>query len=141
MTNNKKRPVSVYALLFFMFIQGISGIAGGYGLVMDPIGEFLQLSVSLLENSPFSDYLIPGLILLIVLGIFPLFVFYGLLRKIRMSWYGAAFVGISLIIWIVVEIIIIGYFPQPPLQLIYGSVGLVILILVSLPSVKRHYLQ
>ncbi len=138
---NKSRPVSVYALLFFLFFQGISGIMGGYMLVKDPAGDFLQLSVSLLENSPFPDYLVPGLILLIVLGIFPLLVFYGLLRKINLSWYGALFVGISLIIWIVVEILIIGYFPQPPLQLIYGSVGLVILILALLPPVKRYYLH
>jgi len=49
-------------------------------------------------------------------------------------------VGVALLIWIGVEIAMIGYQSQPPLQLIYGLVGFFILIFTLLPSVKS-YLQ
>jgi hypothetical protein len=92
-----------------------------------------------LEGSPFENFLIPGLILLIVLGIYPLAVLYGLWHKLKWAWFAAFTVGAALIIWIGVEIVIIGYHPQPPLQLIYGLVGLFIVIFVFLPSVRLYY--
>jgi len=137
MTNKTKRPVSMYILLVLIIFQGISGLAGGIGLILDPSGKSLQIPLSWLDGSPFSNYLIPGLILFVVLGLYPLVVFYGLLKKIIWSWLAAFILGPALIIWIGVEIIIIGYHAQPPLQLIYGLVGLIILFLVFLPSVRR----
>jgi len=137
MTNKTKRPISMYILFVFIIFQGLSGLAGGISLILDPSGKSIQLPLSWLEGSPFSNYLIPGLILFVVLGLYPLVVFYSLLKKLRWSWFAAFTLGAALIIWIGVEIIIIGYQPQPPLQLIYGLVGLVILFLVFLPSFRR----
>ncbi len=105
----------------------------------DPTGGILQIPVSWLEGSPFTDYLIPGLILLLVLGVFPLIVVYGLWTRLSWSWTAALLVGLALVIWIVVEILIIGYHHKPPLQLIYGLLGIVILVLVLLPSVRQYY--
>ncbi|MBD3414471.1 MAG: hypothetical protein GF421_08590 [Candidatus Aminicenantes bacterium] len=133
---NKTRPIPIYILLAFILFQGISGIAGGTGLILDPSGKSLQIPISWLDGSPFSNYLIPGLILFVVLGLYPLIVFYSLLKKLRWSWFAAFVLGAALLIWIGVEIIIIGYQPQPPLQLIYGLVGFIILVLVFLPSVR-----
>jgi hypothetical protein len=139
MTDTKRRPFGVYILLVLIIFQGLSGLLGGIGLILDPSGESLQIPISWLDNSPFSNYLIPGLILLIVLGFLPVVVFYGLMKKLSWSWFAAFFVGAALIIWIVVEISIIGYHAQPPLQLIYGVAGLLILVSVLLPSVRRFY--
>ena len=139
MTSKKSRPVSVIILMGLILFQGLSGLAGGIGLVFDPTGQSLSLPVQWLENSPFDDYLIPGLILLIILGIFPIIVFYGLLKKLNWSWFGALIVGAALVIWIGVEIMIIGYKPEPPLQLIYAVLGIIILALVFLPSVRKFY--
>ncbi|MCG8346343.1 MAG: hypothetical protein MI924_01000 [Chloroflexales bacterium] len=83
-------------------------------------------------GSPFDSYLIPGLILLVVLGIFPLFVLYGLWTRQYWGWISALLVRTALIVWIAVEVLIIGYYPQPPLQLIYGSLGVVSVILTLL---------
>ena len=139
MTNTKQRPFGVYILLVLVIFQGVSGLLGGIGLISDPTGESLHIPVKWLDNSPFSNYLIPGLILFIVLGFFPVVVFYGLLKKLRWSLFAAFIVGAALIIWIGVEIIIIGYHPQPPLQLIYGVVGFLIFVLVLLPSVRKFH--
>lgn len=68
----------------------------------------------------------------------PLVVAYGLWRAQRWSWYGTLVVSVMLVTWIIVEIVIIGYQPQPPLQLIYGVLGCVILLLAFSPSVRAH---
>ena len=141
MADDQSRPVAVYVLILFMLFQGLSGLAGGAGLVLDPTGESLKLPLSWLDDSPFNNYLIPGLILLIVLGLLPIAVCYGLWRKSRGSWFGALLVGAALIIWIAVQILVVGYHSQPPLQLIYGSVGLIVLILVFIPTVRDYCLN
>ncbi len=43
-------------------------------------------------------------------------------------------------IWILVEVMIIGYQTEPPLQLIYALLGMFIIILALIPSSSR-YLQ
>lgn len=137
MRNKESRILSYYLLIALILFQGLSGVAGGIGLILDPTGESLQIPITWLDDSPFNDYLIPGLILLIILGFLPLIVSYELWKKTSWSWLGALIIGLSLVIWIGVEIVIVGYQPRPPLQLIYGTVGIIILVLVSLPSVKR----
>lgn len=134
----RKRPVGLYLLMLVLLFQGLSGVAGGIGLISDPSGSTIKIPVEWLQGSPFNDYLIPGIILFTVLGIFPLAVLFGLWIGRSWSWFAALLVGLALIVWILVEILIIGYQPEPPLQLIYGIVGVIILVLVLLPSVKKH---
>lgn len=139
MTEKNSKPFCIYFLIALMIFQGLSGLGGGIGLIIDPSGETLHIPLNWLQGSPFSDYLIPGIILLLVLGFFPLAVSYALIRKLSWSWMASLIVGIALIIWIAVEILIIGYQPKPPLQLIYGLVGIFMVILVLLPGVRRYY--
>ncbi len=126
----------MYILMILILFQGLSGLYGGGALVLDPTGRMLEMPLSLLEGSPFDSYLIPGIILLLVLGVFPLIVLYGLIQGKAWAWTGAVLVGAALIIWIGVEIAMIGYHSEPPLQLIYGSVGVGLLVITQLPSVQ-----
>jgi hypothetical protein len=135
----ESRAASSYLLMALLLFQGLSGIAGGIGLVGDPSGDSLQISLSLLEGTPFNDYLIPGLILLVVLGIAPLIVLYGLWKQRYWGWLGSLAIGVGLIIWIGVQILLIGYQPQPPLQLIYGALGIAIVSTALAPAVRYDY--
>lgn len=135
------RPVTLYVLMACLLFQGLSGILGGFMLVSDPSGESLQIPLNWLQGSPFNDYLIPGLVLLIVLGVFPLVVIYGLWVRASWAWLAALLVGIALLIWIGVEILVIGYQTQPPFQLIYGVLGIVIVVLTLLPRVRAYTTQ
>lgn len=139
MNTHQSRSVSVYLLMAALLFQGLSGVAGGIGLVGDPSGQSIGIPLSWLAGSPFDTYFIPGLILLTVLGLFPLVVLYGLWTRRYWGWIGALLVGLALLVWIAVEVLIIGYQPQPPLQLIYGSLGVVIVILALLPGVRGYY--
>ncbi len=133
------RPASLYLLMAVLSFQGLSAVVGGVALVADPTGSAVGLAVTLLHGSPFTDYRVPGLILLVVLGVFPLIVVYGLWSRHTWSWHPAVLVGLALIVWIVVQILIIGYGSRPPLQLIYGLLGIVILALALLTPVRRHF--
>jgi hypothetical protein len=135
----KTRPITVYVLMATLLFQAVSAIGGGYGLVADPSGAGMQMPLELLAGSPFNDYFIPGLILLVVLGIGPLVVLYGLWTRRAWGWYGAILVGLALMIWIVVQIALLGYMAWPPLQLVYGLLGLVIAGLALLPPVRTFY--
>ena len=119
---------SFYTLIILMLFQGISGLIGGITLVIDPSGKLLQMPLSTLEGSPFETFLIPGIILLTILGIFPMIVFYGLWKNLKRAWMGSLLVSAALIIWISVEIWVVGYHHEPPLQLIYGLLGLIMLL-------------
>lgn len=138
---NAKKPILVIILFFLILFQAISGIFGGIGLIIDPSGETLQIPLEWLEGSPFKSYLIPGIILFIVLGVMPFLIFFGIRKRKLWGWQGSIFIGLALIIWIAVEIIIIGYQHDPPLQLIYGIVGIAILAVTNTASVKNFFRQ
>lgn len=137
MNKNKLGLIGFNLLMGLVFFQGISGLFGGAALMLDPTGQLLQMPLSLLARSPFNDYLVPGIILFVILGVFPLIVWYGLWKRQKWSWFGTLLVSVGLIIWIEVEIVMVGYQSSPPLQLIYGTLGILLMILVFLPPVKN----
>lgn len=140
MTENRRRPPAAHrALVAAMAFQGVSGVAGGWGLVSDPSGGKLGIPVTWLEGSPFRDYLVPGMVLLTVLGILPLVVAFGLWTVRPWAWAASLLVGAALLVWIGIQIAVIGYQPVPPLQAIYGGLGAVMIVLALLPPVRRYH--
>lgn len=135
----RERPVLIKLLIACIIFQGISGLFGGLGLILDPTGKTLNIPLSWLEGSPFMNYLIPGLILFSLLGMLPIYIATGLLGNRFFYWRLSLILGILLLIWILVEIIIIGYQPNPPLQLVYGILGVLIVTLSLQPKVKNHF--
>jgi hypothetical protein len=131
-----RRPATVWVLLVLLVIQGLGGLAGGLSLSIKPDGSIMGMPTSLLDGSPFSDYLIPGLILLLVLGVLPLVAAAGLWLRRRWGWYAAFIVGCGLMIWILVEITII---PYDVLQIVFGGIGLLIFIVSLLRPVRQCY--
>ncbi len=137
MTDMDRGPrVAHWVLVVSVAVQGLSGVAGGFGMVSDPSGGRLGLPLEWLRGSSFPDYLVPGVVLLGVLGVVPLIVTYGLWTGRSWSDVGALLVGIALLVWLAVEIAVIGYKPDPPLQLVFGVLGVTIVLLAA-PGAKR----
>ena len=107
-------------------ILGIGAFGGGLALMLGPHGEILPLPVSLLKGSPFDSYFGPGLILFTVLGVGPIAVALLTWRRHRWTPLLSVGVGLALLIWMAVEIVIIGYANDPPLQPIYIGLGIAI---------------
>ena len=144
------RPLAPYLLLLLMFFQAVSGFFGGVTLLLKPDGSLMQFPPDQLARSPFANFLIPGLILLLLLGIYPAVVFYGLLRRPDWKWADALnvhkevhwslthalYVGIILILWIDFEMMWISY---SALQTIYGLRGVALVVLGLVPETRRFY--
>jgi hypothetical protein len=134
-----KASISLEVLL------GVGAIAGGLALILGPRGEIIPLPVTALAGSPFETYLGPGLILFTVLGLGPLLAAVLTWKRHPLAPFAAFVVGAALLIWVAVEIAIIGYSNEPPLQAIYLIVGLVITVValgwlaeVGLPALDRR---
>ena len=93
-----------------------------------PHGEVLPLPVSLLAGSPFHSYFGPGAILFTVLGLGPLGAAFSAWRRLAAAPMMTVAVGGALLIWLVVEIAIVGYANDPPLQPFYLGLGVVIML-------------
>ena len=66
-----RRPATLRVLMALAVLQILGATAGGIGLIQDPV-QNIGMPLSMLEGSPFSDYLVPGMILLFVVGLFPI---------------------------------------------------------------------
>ena len=115
------------ALLVVGWFNLVSAVGGALGLVF---ADGLGMPVGWLEGTPFGSFLVPGLILLLVVG--------GtqanavLLQHLRHPWYlaAAAVAGFGMLIWIFVEVAILpGY---SVLHTLYFSTGVLQLIGVLL---------
>jgi hypothetical protein len=130
------KPATLYLYLLGALFLGVSALTGGGMLILDPSGESLSISLSYLDGSPFSNYLVPGLILFTVFGVGSFSVIYGLVRRHSFSWLGALGLGFGQVVWIVVQIAIIG--ETNLLHLIYGGLGLALGVLALTPSFRSY---
>jgi len=89
-------------------------------------GEIIPLPVSALKGSPFDTYFAPGLILFCALGLGPLAAAQLAWRRHPLAPIAALVVGVALLVWMAVEIAIVGYSNRPPLQPFYLLLGGVI---------------
>lgn len=87
---------------------GISAAISGALLILFPSGEFFQMPLGMLKNSPFQDFLIPGIILFLVNGIGQLLAGILTFRKRTSAGYAGATFGIGMMIWIFVQVNMIG---------------------------------
>jgi hypothetical protein len=107
-------------------LLGIGAIGGGLALMAGPNGEILPLPVSALKGSPFADYFVPGVILFAIIGLGPLGAAVLAWRRHPVAPALAFAVGAALLIWLAVEIAVVGYSNDPPLQPLYLGLGVVI---------------
>lgn len=121
----RRGPLAVTAVVLNVFL-GVGALGGGGALMLGPRGEILPLPVALLDGSPFHTYFGPGLILCTALGVFPVLVAVLAWRRQRWAPLLTLGVGGALLTWMAVEIAIVGYANDPPLQPIYVALGIAI---------------
>jgi hypothetical protein len=93
--------------LTFLVLLGLGALAGGIALVAKPDGSVMHFDVGILAGSPFSDFVVPGLILGGLFGIGS-FLVAGLgVARVRLAPFLAFAIGCGQMIWIVVQLAII----------------------------------
>lgn len=97
----------VYRFLFILHLfVGIGAIAGGSMAILNPYTPG-GMSTDALNHSPFSNFLIPGIILFTVIGLGNLFSSMTFLFKSKYQGYISSVFSWALVIWIVVQCIML----------------------------------
>lgn len=145
-----KKPLVLFILCLIHIILGINGLIGGFMLFLKPDGSLLGMQADWLIRSPFKNYLIPGLLLSIFLGILPLFTSAALLMKknwrwinvfniylkMHWAWSFSLYTGIIAIFWITFQLLLTQYFWIQPVIIFFG---LFIIILTMVPAVIDYF--
>ncbi|MFD0863801.1 hypothetical protein ACFQ1M_16415 [Sungkyunkwania multivorans] len=141
--------------MLLLLFQAVSAIPSGAMLIYDPSGITIGFPRSILQdlqvNAPFTNFLIPGLFLMIFLGLLPLLIVYGLITKknfklmqtinlyknYHWSWTFSYYLGILLVLWICMQLYFgIGF---GMLHFWYALLGVLIVVATQWTSTKRDY--
>lgn len=144
------RRLALWALVVSVLVLAFGGLYGGLSMLRDPSGASLGMD-AVLPRIPVPNYVVPGLFLVVVMGLMPLGLAYGLLARpnspwaaavARLSghhwaWTGALLLGIVLVLWLAVQAWLIGF--TWPIQFLTAGNGVAIVVLASLPAVRRRF--
>ena len=111
--------------LIHLFI-GLTAMIGGGLLVVWWRGTMLQLPLTLLERSPFTDFLLPGLMLYGAVGLHNLIAAFLVMKREPGAELVSFSAGSALLIWIGVETVMVG--ASQWLQLSYGALALLVVL-------------
>ena len=132
------KPILRILAFFLLLILGIGGLYGGLMLISDPSGKKFEWSLELLNGTPFNSFLLPGIVLLIVNGLLPIYVavIVGLKKK-----YANTFIlmqGVVVIIWLSVQLLMNSNFFLPVTHYPSYSVGILLVIIGLLLQRQKH---
>jgi len=97
----------VYRLLFILHLfVGIGAMFGGLAAITNPQAP-LGISVEALKNSPFNNYLIPGIVLFTIIGLGNVISALMFRYKLKFQGYVSSVFSWALVIWIVVQCIML----------------------------------
>jgi menaquinone-dependent protoporphyrinogen oxidase len=130
-----------WLLAALCLFTGITAIGGGASLVIRPDGSLLEAPPSMLQHSPFPTFLIPGLLLLVVVGLGNAIAGVLVARKSRLAPYFAYVAGGALLVWITAEMVLLR--SHHWLQIGYLTVAALILVeawkVFAMPWQSRSY--
>ena len=127
--------IGLYVTAWFNLLSALIGMAGL------TIGGGLGIPLEWLEGSVFTSYFWPGMILGVVVGGAQAFALAAQYGRYRLAWGLHATAGLTMMIWIFVEIAIM--LVWSPLHGIYFATGLVqaILAVLALGAWPRPFLR
>ena len=138
-------------LIVLIALLGLGAVYGGGLLVVSPYGDWLGVPISLLDESPFHSFFIPGLILFLVLGVAPLLVAWALksrfenkllqslnfFKDMHWAWSYTIYISFALIIWIQMQMVFLNTVYW--VHTLYMFWAVVMLFIALLPQVRRIY--
>lgn len=115
----------IFLLILLLFV-GLTATVSGCLLIGRPDGAWIQMPVSLLQASPFRNFLVPGIVLFAMVGLVNCTAAWLLIRRHRAQYNWAMLGGVMIGGWIVVQIMMIQSLSW--LQFIYLGTGLLIVL-------------
>ena len=98
----------VYLMLIWLHVfVGVGAMVGGLAAIINPQSPFGGISVEVLKDSPFSNFLIPGIILFTIIGLGNVISALMFHFNTRYQGYISSVFSIALVIWIIVQCIML----------------------------------
>ena len=146
-----KRKTTQNILIGLLVFLGIGAIGGGGVYIISPSGKLMGMPLSMLNKSPFDNFLIPGIILFSVLGIAPTLLARALYRKtasklaerfnffidMHWTWTFSIYVAFALIIWLQIEMQMLSAVSW--LHTFYMFLAVLIIFVALLPQERNLY--
>ena len=148
--NNRRRPFMLWPLVLLLLFLALGGFYGGLTMLVDPTGKLLGVA-DVLPVLPVSNYVLPGLFLVVVMGLVPLLLSYALIAWPKWPWVASLFqwsqyhwawtatltLVAVLAIWLAVEGVLMGFFPITYITAALGGLLLLFALLPGRPYVLR----
>jgi len=149
MAMNIKNTRSI--LLILLGFLGLGALGGGGALIISPSGKLLGMPLSMLAESPFNSFFMPGIILFLVLGLIPLCLIIALLKKpesklaeninffkdMHWAWTYSIYIAFVLIFWIQIQMVFLSTVYW--LHTFYMFFAVLIIFVALLPQVRNSY--
>ncbi len=100
----RKNRALAQVLGVLQVLVGVGALGGGLALVLEPSGANLGIPLETLKNSPFSTYMVPGVVLLAVNGLLSLVGAAASFTRHRHAGETAVALGVFLVVWIMLQI-------------------------------------
>ncbi len=97
------RIARIVAIVLLLFV-GIGALPAAYNYITDPSGASMGQTTELLHHSPFTSFLIPGIILLVCNGLFNFVVAIASILKFKYQGHLIAAQGVILLGWIGIQV-------------------------------------
>ena len=145
-----RRPFMLWPLIFALLFLALGGFSGGIPMLADPANAgYLQFG-HLLPQLPVSDFILPGLFLLLAMGLLPLLLIYALIArptwhwvaglfswsKHYWAWTATLFLVAIIAVWLAYEGWIVGWWP---ITYATAVAGFLLLLFAMMPSVRTFY--
>lgn len=123
------KTVLKWLLITLELFVAAGAFFGGVQLIRDPSGGLMQMPAAhfLTSHSLFSDWFIPGIILLVANGLVPLVVLVGAVLNVAWAKLGHVAVGTILLGWMIGQALIVGV--SAPIQVFFIGLAVFLLLL------------
>ncbi len=98
-----------WALIALEVALGLGGVAVGVALFTVPDGSVMHQPLSMLHQTPFTTFRVPGLVLFAGLGVFPLAVAAGTAAHVRPTLAPHLAVGLGVLLTVTAHIAFFGF--------------------------------
>lgn len=100
------KSVYIWLALVLLLLSSAGGFYGGYNLIIQPDGTTIKQPLELLQHTPFKNFYIPGILLIISVGVLGAL---AIIVTIFQVSYHAKFIvaaGLILTVWMLVYMVL-----------------------------------
>lgn len=116
-----------FPLSIIQLFVAVGALPAGLLFIIDPTGGVVTMPLTLLADSPFSNFLIPGVLLFLLLGVGNAIGTVGAFKRRRWAGWLAILLGGALIVWIIAQVYWLGFISfLQPLMLSAGTFELLL---------------